>query len=64
MLYVRTHLLDEKKYVSDVFRLGDEVAQMLPLRYGLLDQRNNCNATGRVLCGETLPDDALKSALG
>jgi hypothetical protein len=50
--------------MSDVFRLGDEVAQMLPLRYGLLDQKKNWNATGRVLYGEALPDDALKSALG
>jgi len=50
--------------MSDVFQLGDEVAQMLPLRYGFWDQRKNCDATGRVLYGETLLNDALKSDLG
>lgn len=47
-----------------MFRLEDEVAQMLPLRYGFLNQRKNCDVTGRVLYGEMLPNDALKSVLG
>jgi hypothetical protein len=50
--------------MSDVFRLGDEVAQMLPLWHECLDQRKNCDATCRELYGETLPNDVLKYVLG
>lgn len=50
--------------MSDVFRLGDEVAQMLPLCHECLDQRKNCDATGRELYGETLPNEILKYVLG